>query len=165
MALQVTELAHVGIEVGGVDIARPIDAQLAAQLVALWNEHGIVVFRDQDVTPENQIAFSRLFGELEMHPLKATTSAQYPELFMLVNEPEKEKFMTASYDGEDIVGRLDWHMDMHYTGKPNRGALLRSVVCAEEGGLTGFADLARAWDALDEDTRALLEKIEVTYAF
>jgi len=165
MALQVSALDNVGVEVSGFDITQPIGAELAAELVSLWDEHGILVFRQQEVNPENQIAFSRVFGELEMHPLKATTSDEYPELFMLVNDPEKEKFMTANYAGWDMVGKLDWHMDLHYTGKPNRGALLRGVVCASEDGLTGFGDLAKAYDALDEETRLLLEKIEVTYAF
>jgi taurine dioxygenase len=165
MALQVSSLENVGVEISGFDITQPIDEELAAELVSLWDEHGILVFRKQKVNPENQIAFSRVFGELELHPLKATTSDEYPELFMLVNDPEKEKFMTASYGGRDMVGKLDWHMDLHYTGKPNRGALLRGVVCASEDGLTGFGDLAKAYAALDEDTRVLLEKIEVTYAF
>ena len=165
MTLQVTPLENVGVEVSGFDITRPITDTVAAELVDLWNEHGILLFRGQQVTPENQIAFSRVFGELAMHPLAATTSQEYPELFMLVNEPEKEKFMTARYKGRDIVGKLDWHMDLHYTGKPNRGALLRGVVCAREDGLTGFGDLAKAYDALDAETRQLLEKIEVTYAF
>lgn len=165
MALEVNALDNVGVEVSGFDIRQPLDSNLAAQLVSLWDEHGILLFRGQDVNPENQIAFSRIFGELELHPLKATRSQQYPELFMLVNEPEKEKFMTASYRGQDVVGRLDWHMDLHYTGKPNRGALLRAVVCAEEDGMTGFGDLGRAYDALDEETKRLLQDIEVSYAF
>ena len=165
MTLKVTALENVGVEVSGFDITRPPDKGLAAELVDLWNEHAILLFRGQAVNPENQIAFSRIFGELAMHPLAATTSQEYPELFMLVNEPEKEKFMTASYRGKDMVGKLDWHMDLHYTGKPNRGALLRGVVCASEDGLTGFGDLAKAYDALDEETRELIAKIEVTYAF
>ena len=82
-----------------------------------------------------------------------------------MNEPDKEKFMTARYNGRDMVNKLDWHMDLHYTGKPNRGALLRAVVCASEDGLTGFGDLAKAYDALDEETRQLIANIEVTYAF
>jgi taurine dioxygenase len=165
MALQVTPLEHVGVEVHGFDINRPVTDALAAELVDLWNEHAILLFRNQQVTPENQIAFSRVFGELEMHPLAATTSREYPELFVLVNEPEKEKFMTARYDGRDLVSKLDWHMDLHYTGKPNRGALLTGVVCATSDGLTGFGDLARAYDALDKETKDLVENIEVTYAF
>ena len=165
MALEISALNNVGVEVSGFDITRPLRDEVAAELVALWNEHGILLFRNQDVNPENQIAFSRIFGELELHPLKTTTSEEYPELFMLVNDPEKEKFMTAHYQGEEVVGRLDWHMDLHYTGKPNRGALLRAVVCAEEDGMTGFADLTRAYDALDKEMQALLQTIEVTYAF
>lgn len=165
MALEISALDNVGVEVSGFDITRPLHEDIAAELVALWNEHGILLFRNQDVNPENQIAFSRIFGELELHPLKTTTSEEYPELFMLVNDPEKEKFMTASYQGQEVVGRLDWHMDLHYTGKPNRGALLRAVVCAEEDGMTGFGDLALAYEALDKETQDLLQTIEVTYAF
>ena len=157
MALQVTPLDNVGVEISGFDITRPIEEALAAELVTLWNEHGILLFRGQDVNPQNQIAFSRIFGELAMHPLAATTSQEYPELFTLVNEPEQEKFMTARYNGRDMVNKLDWHMDLHYTGRPNRGALLRAVVCASEDGLTGFGDLARAYDALDEETRRFYE--------
>jgi len=165
MALSVSALKNVGVEISGFDITRPIDDALADELVSLWNEHAILLFRGQDVTPQSQIAFSRVFGELEMHPLAATTSAEYPELFTLINSPEKEKFMTARYKGVDMVNKLDWHMDLHYTGKPNRGALLTAVVCASEDGLTGFGDLAKAYDALDETTRELVDKLEVAYAF
>ncbi|MDX1735158.1 MAG: TauD/TfdA family dioxygenase [Halioglobus sp.] len=165
MALTVTPLKNVGVEVGGFDISAPIDDDTARELVELWDEHGILLFRGQDVNPANQIAFSRLFGELEIHPIAETRSAEYPELFTLINEPEKEAYMTATYKGQQLVGRLDWHMDLHYTGKPNRGALLRGVVCAEEDGMTGFGDLGKAYDALDDETKALIENLEVTYAF
>lgn len=165
MSLQITPLNNVGIEVSGFDINAPISSEIQAKLKELWYEHAIMVFRDQDISPEKQIEFSRIFGPLEMHPLKATTSAQYPELFVLENGGESDRYMTAHYNGEDIVGRLDWHMDLHYTAKPNHGAILRAVVVAEEDGLTGFGDLAKAYDALDEDTKVLLEKIEVAYAF
>jgi taurine dioxygenase len=165
MTLDITPLENVGVEVHGFDISQPIDQDTEATLIALWDEHGILLFRGQDVTPERQIAFSRIFGPLESHPIKATTSQEYPELFMLASNPEQERYLTASYHGQPMVSRLDWHMDLHYTGKPNRGALLHAVVCAEEDGLTGFGDLALAWDALDAETQALLEQIEVTYAF
>ena len=165
MTLQTSALNEVGVEVSGFDITAAVDEELKQELISLWNEHGILVFRGQDVTPERQIEFSRIFGPLESHPITATTSLEYPELFMLASNPEQEKFLTASYQGQTMVSKLDWHMDLHYTGKPNRGALLRAVVCAEEDGMTGFADLGKAWDALDAETQALLEKIEVTYAF
>lgn len=165
MSLQVTPLENAGVEVGGFDLGQPLDDATRAELVSLWNEHGLLVFRGQDITPEKQIAFSRCFGPLETHPLKTTIHAEYPELFTLANDPDKDKYNMASWDGETVVGRLDWHIDLHYTGRPNRGALLRAVVCATEDGLTGFGDLAKAWDGLDAATQSLLEKLEVTYAF
>lgn len=165
MNLQVTPLQNVGVEVSGFDINAPYNEALKAELKALWYEHAILLFRGQDITPESQIRFSRVFGPLAMHPLKATTSAENPELFELENGGDKDKFVTAFYKGEEIVGRLDWHMDLHYTGQPNHGAILTAVEIPESAGMTGFGDLAKAYDALDEETKTLLEKLEVVYTF
>lgn len=165
MTLTIKPLENIGVEVLGFDLRQPFTEDLKKQLRSLWYEHGVLVFRNQEVTPERQIEFSRIFGPLEMHPLKATTSAEYPELFELENGGENDKYSTAFYKGEKVVGRLDWHMDLHYTGKPNHGAVLTAVEVAGEGGLTGFGDLAKAYDALDQETKDLLEQIEVTYTF
>ncbi|MEH6550269.1 MAG: TauD/TfdA family dioxygenase [Pseudomonadales bacterium] len=165
MSLTVTPLNNVGAEVSGFDINKPISNTVKAELKALWYEHGILLFRNQDINPEKQIEFSRIFGPLELHPLKATTSEANPELFVLENGGEKDKFFTATYHGEEIVGRLDWHIDLHYTGRPNHGALLRAVELPSADGLTGFGDLAKAYDALDDSTKQLLEKLEVAYSF
>jgi len=165
MSLSIRPLDNVGVEVLGFDINQPYTDALQKELQALWYEYAILVFRDQAITPENQIAFSRVFGPLEMHPLKATTSAQHPELFELESGGKKDKMFTASYRGEEIVGRLDWHLDLHYTAKPNHGAVLTAVEVPGADGLTGFGDLAKAYDTLDADTKSLLEKIEVAYAF
>lgn len=165
MKLTATPLNNVGVEVSGFDINQPLTDEIQNELKSLWYEHAILVFREQDITPEKQIEFSRIFGPLEIHPLKVNTSEENPELFVLENGGDMDKFNTGFYDGEEIVGRLDWHMDLHYTARPNHGALLRAVVVAAEDGLTGFGDLAKAYDALDEKTKELLEKIEVAYSF
>ncbi|MCB1704037.1 MAG: TauD/TfdA family dioxygenase [Halioglobus sp.] len=165
MSLTVTPLDNVGAEVSGFDIGKPISDAIKAELKALWYEHGVLLFRDQDINPQRQIEFSRIFGPLELHPLKATTSAENPELFVLENGGDNDKYYTAYYRGEEIVGRLDWHIDLHYTGRPNHGALLRAIVIPSADGLTGFGDLARAYDALDDATKQLLDKIELAYSF
>jgi len=165
MPLTVTPLNDVGVEVCGFDIDQPYSDELKAELKALWYEHAILLFRNQDITPESQIRFSQVFGSLALHPLKATRSEKYPELFELVNSGDKDKFVTASYNGETIVGRLDWHLDLHYTGCPNHGAVLTAVEVAKEDGMTGFGDLAKAYNALDDETKALLAKLEVAYSF
>ena len=165
MSFQVKQLDNVGVEVFGFDINDPIDEQMQRELKDLWYEHAILVFRGQDITPEKQIEFSRIFGPLEMHPLEVTTSQEYPELFVLENGTDKDKYHTARFDGREIVGRLDWHMDLHYTGKPNHGALLRARVVAAEDGLTGFGDLEKAYEALDDDMKARIADVEVAYRF
>lgn len=165
MALTITPLEQVGVEVSGFDISEPAPEPLQAELRRLWYEHGLLLFRNQAVTPERQIAFSRIFGTLEMHPLKATTSEAHPELFVLVNGGDADRYSTAFYHGRETVGRLDWHIDLHYTGRPNHGAVLTAVEVASEDGLTGFGDLALAYDTLDAGTRTLLEKLEVAYSF
>ena len=165
MQLKTSDLGTVGVEVSGFDIREPLSEELKAELRALWDTHGLLLFRNQDITPENQIEFSRTFGPLALHPLKVTRSEANPELFILENGGENDRFQTAHYNGETIVGRLDWHIDLHYTGRPNRGALLRAIELPASDGLTGFGDLAKAFDALDDETKTLLEKIEVAYAF
>ena len=165
MSLTVTSLDNVGVEVHGFEIIQPYTPELESELRGLWYEHGLLLFRNQPINPANQIAFSRVFGELEMHPIKATTSSEHPELFELVNGDEKDEIVSASYHGEKIVGRLDWHVDLQYTGRPNHGAVLTAVEVAAEDGLTGFGDLQKAYSSLDETTRGLLEKIEVVYTF
>lgn len=165
MALTITPLENAGVEVSGFDINEPISDEIKAELKSLWYEHAILLFRNQDIDPNKQIEFSRIFGPLEMHPLKVNTDEKNPELFVLENGGEMDKFNTAFYKGEEIVGRLDWHMDLHYTARPNHGALLRAVVVAKEDGMTGFGDLAKAYDALDDETKDLIAKLEVAYSF
>jgi len=165
MSLQVSPLDNVGVEVFGFDINESMSEAVQAELKALWYEHAILLFRNQDIDAAKQIEFSRIFGPLEMHPLEVRTSGEHPELFVLENGGDADRFQTAFYHGEEIVGRLDWHMDLHYTGRPNHGALLRAVTVAETDGLTGFGDLAKAYDALDADLKDRIADIEVAYRF
>jgi len=165
MQLHTEPLQNVGAEVLGFDIREPLTDALKAELKALWYEHGILLFRGQALDTARQIEFSRIFGPLEKHPLETQLSAEHPELFVLENGGPRDKFQTAFYHGEAIVGRLDWHMDLHYTARPNHGALLRAVHIADSGGETGFGDLALAYDALDGETQRRLEKLEVAYRF
>ncbi len=165
MTLQIRHLDHVGVEVYGFDINEPITDAMKRELAALWDEHAILLFRGQDIDPGKQIEFSRIFGPLEKHPLEVKRSGEYPELFVLENGGPGDKFQTAFYHGKEIVGRLDWHMDLHYTGRPNRGALLRAVEIADVDGETGFGDLAKAYDALDAETKQRIADLEVAYRF
>ena len=167
MGLRTRPLSNVGVEVLGFDINDPVDAGTRLELERLWLEHAVLLFRNQDVDARKQIEFSALFGSLERHPLEVKISSEHPELFLVESgrDPVRDEIETSFWNGEAVVGRLDWHMDLHYTGRPNRGALMRAVILPERDGTTGFGDLAKAYDALDPPTQRLLERLEVAYVF
>lgn len=165
MALEISPLCeNFGVIVSGIDFNVPVTEADRKQLYELWLEHGILLIRGTNVSPEAQIAFSKLFGELEAHPLKAIRSEKYPEL-MELNSDDTRTNPVAHWDGEPVIGRLPWHKDLIYTTKPNRGAILRAVILPEHDGETGFGDQAKAYDALSNEMKARIDTLEVVYRF
>jgi len=109
---------HVGAEIRGVDVSKPLTDDIFKKIDDAYNYYSVLVFRDQKLTPEQQIAFSRLFGELEISPRTQFALPGYPEILVLSN---------IVVDGQPIgnadAGRT-WHTDMSYTKTPPRGSLL-----------------------------------------
>ena len=153
-----------GAEVQGLTLSQAPDEQTRQTLYDAWLEHGLLLFRGQRISPQAQLAISRCFGELEVHPLAAIRSREYPELIQL-DSRDRVRNPVAYYDEVAVVGRLQWHKDLIYTAKPNRGALLKAVDLPPAGGETGFANLAWAYDALDAAMKQRIEGLEVVYRF
>ena len=99
MDLNIQPLEHIGVEVLDVDHGAPLDPQTRKALEALWLEHGVLVFRNQDIDAGQQIAFSALFGDLERHPLEVKLASSHPELFVLDT-------------GSDPAGNVPPHVDL-----------------------------------------------------
>src|SRR4051794_34115679 len=107
--MQIVKMAHaLGAEIVGVDLALPLDAQTVANIRAAWLEHLVLVFRNQTITPEQHIAFSRHFGELEIHQNKYNRHGDYPELYVVTN-----KMIDGRVSDTRNVGR-EWHSDGAY---------------------------------------------------
>ncbi|PLW82361.1 TauD/TfdA family dioxygenase [Kineobactrum sediminis] len=153
-----------GVAVSGLDFNVAISDAEKHQLQSLWLEHGIMLIRGSNVSPQAQIEFSKLFGDIEAHPLESIRSKEYPELMELNSEDERMN-PVSWWHGEPVIGRLPWHKDLIYTAKPNRGAILRAVVLPEHDGETGFGDQSKAYDALSEDMKARIDGLEVVYRF
>jgi taurine dioxygenase len=147
--------APLGAEIRGVDLAGPVSNDVFNTIVDLFHEHEVVYFRDQKLTPDQHIAFSRRFGELEHHVRQDCCRPGYPELFVVSNIIENGK----------PIGSLDaglfWHSDLCYMKEPSRGSLFyaREVPADAQGkplGDTLFASGSAAYEALPEkDKRAL----------
>ena len=96
----------VGVELPGLVLGEARTDAERAELRALWLEHGLLLIRDPDVTPESQIEFSRDFGELEAHPLGAAVrSSEHEELLVLDNRDETQAYVSY-YDGRPLAGHL-----------------------------------------------------------
>ncbi|WP_321838453.1 TauD/TfdA dioxygenase family protein, partial [Pseudomonas kulmbachensis] len=75
----------VGAEIIGLDLSRPVNEQDFARIHRAHLDHHVIVFRDQRITPEQQIAFSRRFGVLQIHVLKQFLLANHPEILIVSN--------------------------------------------------------------------------------
>ena len=157
-------LNDVGVAVDGIDLSRPLERAVEEELRALWLEHGLLLLRGQCRTVAEQIRFSRTFGELEIHPLERIRHKDYPELIEL-NSADEQTNPTSSWDGEDWIGRLGWHTDLIYSGKPNLGAVLRAVILPANDGQTGYADRGAAYNALPDSVKEEIADLEVVYRF
>jgi taurine dioxygenase len=109
------------------------------------------VFRDQRITPDQQIAFSRRFGPLQIHVLHQFGLAGYPEVLVVSNIVENGKPI-----GLGDAGHY-WHSDLSYKEKPSLGSLLHAQELPAEGGDTLFANMHLAWDTLPAHLRSAVE--------
>jgi taurine dioxygenase len=152
--------APVGAEVLGLDISKPINAADFARIHRAHLDHHVLVFRDQQITPDQHIAFSRRFGPLEIHVLHQFHLEGHPEI-LIVSNIKKE-------NGEPLgLGDAGayWHSDISYKPKPSLGSLLHAQELPSEGGDTLFADQHLAWEGLSPDMqrRVLPLKAEHSY--
>lgn len=143
---------------------RPADIEkeaVRAELQDYWVNDGLVVFRGSEVTPEFQIELSRVFGELEIHPIPELRDAQHPELITLVSDQNREGLFEV--DGVASVAFLPWHSDLVFVDRINHGGLLTAKKISSWGGETGFIDQVQAYDLLPDELKAEVEDLEIVY--
>lgn len=141
----------IGMEVHGIDLALPTPNDSIESLTETLSHHSILLFRDQDLSPEQHIAFSRHFGELEPHVADQYNLPEHPEIFVVSNVVEQGREIGAR------GGAKHWHSDYSYREYPSLGSLFYCLECPPEGGETQFASMYAAYDALPEDKRRFLE--------
>ncbi|KJK21861.1 taurine dioxygenase [Burkholderiaceae bacterium 16] len=143
--------APLGAEIIGLDLSEPLSAEDFARIHRAHLDYHVVVFRDQRITPEQQIAFSRRFGPLQIHVLHQFQLAGHPEILIVSN---------VLKDGKPIglgdAGHF-WHSDLSYKEKPSLGSLLHAQELPAEGGDTLFANMHLAWETLPGHLKTAVE--------
>jgi taurine dioxygenase len=144
----------LGAELHGLDLARPLDAEAFAAVHAAYLEHQVLVFRDQQLGPDQQLAFSRCFGELLRLPYIAPLP-EHPEIIAVLKEAEERNIST--FGGT-------WHTDFSFLERPPSASLLYALEVPARGGDTIWADMYRAHDSLSEGLRGVLRDLRAIHS-
>ena len=140
---------NIGAEIKGVDPATTLDAETVAAVRHALLHHLVLVFRGVTITPEQQMAFSRYFGEIQDPPVR-TKFGQHPEINVL--------------DQTSGKGDADrWHNDNTYTQTPAMGSVLHVVKVPSTGGDTCFANMYAAYDALSPGLRQFIDGLRAEH--
>ncbi|MEQ1775275.1 MAG: TauD/TfdA family dioxygenase [Burkholderiales bacterium] len=155
---------HLGAEIAGVDLSQPLDDDAFARIANAFFDNEVVVFRNQNITPAQQIAFTRRFGILEAHVRKESRLAAHDEIFVLSNKVDEHGNAIGAQD----AGRF-WHSDLSYKREPSMLSALYSVeVPVKDGvalGNTYFASTTAAYSALPEAMKQRLANMRNVHSY
>jgi len=151
-------------EVAGVDLTRPLAAATVAAIEAGMDRHAVLVFHDQAVTDEQQVAFSRNFGALEPAVNSNVTALADRRLGLEladVSNLDKDNRIFERDDRRRMfnLGNMLWHSDASFRAVPAKYSLLSGRAIPSWGGNTEFADMRAAYDALDDATKREIEDL------
>ena len=137
----------LGAEISNVDLSRPLSDDVFGEIYTAFVEHQVIFFRDQDLTPEQYLAFARRWGGIHLHPYMQGLD-DHPEILELI------KAETDTY----AFGNT-WHSDQMFAPKPAKITMLYALEVPEAGGDTIFASLYHAYDSLSDGMKAMVGRL------
>ena len=142
----------IGAEVGGVDLADDLSDDTIEEIRQALLDWKVIFFRDQHrLDRASHVAFGRRFGDLEIHPITPKDQEQ-PEVFVIPA-------------GGDFRAPDNWHSDVTWRPEPSLGSILRAVKLPPLGGDTLWADMGKAYDLLDDETKELIDDKKATHDY
>ena len=158
MRLRITELDEpLGAEVMGVDLATPLEPDLAQELRTAWLNYQVLVFRGQQISSDDQRRFVSYFGELQRP--RGKRSELNPDILYVAN---------VTIDGEEGAlpeGDMHFHADQCYYESPTAGAVLYGMEVPSKGGHTLFANMYKAYQTLPPDLLSKIEARDIRFAY
>ena len=150
---------HLGGETTDLD-ARRIGSDISLDVVkSLLFEHQLLCFRDQQLTPQELLDFTRLFGKPDPHVLQQFALPGFPDIVVLSNIVENGRPLGNRKEG------FGWHTDLTYMAQPAAYTILYALEVPPESGDTLFASLYKAYDTLDEDEKQRLRPLKGRYSY
>jgi taurine dioxygenase len=151
--IEVTPLSPaLGAEIGRVDIASGIDDRQFAELRQAFADYGVVFLRDQDITPDQHIAFAERWGRIDINRFFKPVDS-HPQIAEVRKEPDQKANIGSS-----------WHTDHSYDQVPAMGSILYAREVPAVGGDTLFASMYAAYDALSDGLRQMLSRMRALHS-
>jgi taurine dioxygenase len=144
--------ASLGAEILGFDLKAPVAEDTFKAFEAALVEHKVLVLRDQHLTTEQHVRFSRMFGDLEVHPMRP--QGEFPEILVLDNDKDNPVLST------DV-----WHSDTTFRTNPTKYTILRCQIMPELGGDTLWANMEAAYEGLSEIFRGMIADLRAVHDF
>ncbi|SMF65645.1 taurine dioxygenase [Tistlia consotensis] len=149
-----------GAEVVDLDFGRPLGEPVWQEIVRAFHEQRLLLFRGQELAPEQIVAASRRFGRPEAHIDSSNLLEGHPEIIKIGNL-KVDGVMRSLF----VNAREEWHFDYSYVPTPSIGALFYAVAIPPEGGDTLFADSTAAFEALDEAEKRRLRGLTTVHSW
>jgi len=159
--MQITKLQPFGAEITDLDCSQPLSDTIVAELKAVHLKEHLLIFRDQQITPNQLIALSKNFGTLATynHPVLDYPLPGHPEVLVVSNVLKDNRPIGIRDAG------LYWHSDSSWKEYPYAGAFLHAQVLPEQGGDTLYADQQAAYLGLDNDMRQRLQELRAEHVY
>jgi len=141
-----------GAETHGLDLREPMNPQTFQAFEAALIEHKVLIVREQHMTTAQHVALSRMFGELEVHPMRP--QGEFPEILVLDNHKDNPVLST------DV-----WHSDTTFRKNPTKYTILRCQIIPPLGGDTLWADMEAAYRGLSESFKRTVDGLRAIHDF
>ena len=142
----------LGAEIFGVDFAAGVDEETFDCIRTTFHEHGVIVIRDQDLTPEQHVAAARRFGDINVNRFFTPVDG-HPEVAEVRKEPDQKR----------NIGNK-WHTDHSYDDAPALGSMIYALEVPPVGGDTMFANMSLAWETLSDGMKDMLSRLEAVHS-
>ena len=150
--ITVTPLSqHVGAEIGGVDV-RDLSERQFAEIRRAYVEHGVIFFRDQELTPDDHEAFAERWGQININRFFKPVDG-HPRIAEVRKEPDQERNIGAN-----------WHTDHSYDQIPAMGSILYALEVPTSGGDTLFASMYAAYEGLSDELKEQLGSMRAEHS-
>ena len=145
----------IGAEIPGVDLSRPLDGDTRRQIKDAWHEHAVLVFRDQNLTEDDQRRFASYFGPIakRVPPPKGAIKVRpvaWDDMMMITDHVDKDGKPVGSLGH----GEMYFHTDKCYHRRPHRATFLYGIEIPSEGGHTLFSSMYAAYDKVRPELKA-----------